>query len=239
MIIFPAIDMRNGKCVRLQQGRTEQETVYFEDPVAVAQHWEAEGAQWLHLVDLDGAMSSGSSNRIIAKRIFRNLRIPVQMGGGIRTMVDLQELLEAGASRVILGTAAVDDPKFLSEAVCRYADRIAVGLDARDGLLAIRGWSQIEGLEAFDFARQLAQNGVHRIVYTDIRRDGMLTGPNLEATQRMAEATGVKVIASGGVSTMDDLRELKKLEPHGVEGVIVGKALYEKRFSLGEALQCG
>ncbi len=238
MIIFPAVDIRNGKCVRLIQGCVEQETIYFEDPVAVAQEWESQGAEWLHLVDLDGAMSSGSSNRAIAKKIFKTLRIPVQFGGGIRKMSDLQELLEAGAKRVILGTAAVEGAAFLSEALARFSTRVVVGLDAKGGVVATHGWREVEKLEALQFARTLAQRGVQRIVYTDVSKDGMLTGPNFEATRRVAEESGLKVIAAGGISSLEDLSRLKQLEPCGVEGTIIGKALYDGRFSLKEALRC-
>jgi phosphoribosylformimino-5-aminoimidazole carboxamide ribotide isomerase len=237
MIIFPAIDMRNGRCVRLLQGRAEQETIYFEDPVAVAEQWQSEGAEWLHLVDLDGAMSSETHNRDIAKKIFQRLRVPVQFGGGVRSMSDLQELLEAGASRIILGTAAVEDIDFLSKAVARFSDRVVVGLDARDGLVATKGWKQVEQLEVLEFAASLSRKGLRRIIYTDISRDGTLTGPNLEATRRVAEKSSLKVIASGGVSSIEDLQRLRQLEACGVEGVIIGKALYEKRFSLKEALE--
>ena len=237
MIIFPAIDMRNGKCVRLLQGRAEHETIYFEDPVAVAEQWQSQGAEWLHLVDLDGAMSSGTDNRDFARKIFRTLRIPVQFGGGVRSMPDLQQLLEAGASRVILGTAAVEDVDFLSKALARFSDRIVVGLDARDGLVATKGWKQVEQLEVLEFAASLSRKGLRRIVYTDISRDGTLTGPNFEATRLVAERSGLKVIASGGISSLEELRRLKLLEVCGVEGVIIGKALYEKKFSLKEALE--
>jgi len=237
MIIFPAIDLRNGKCVRLLQGRADQEKIYFEDPQAVAEQWQAEGAPWIHLVDLDGAMSSGTDNRGIAKKIFQKLKIPVQFGGGIRKMSDLQELLEAGASRVILGTAAVEDEDFLSKALTLFSEKVVVGLDARDGLIATKGWKQVERLEVLEFAAGLSRRGVRWIVYTDISRDGTLNGPNVEATQRLAEKSGLRVIASGGISSLDDLRRLKPLEASGVEGVIIGKALYEKRFSLREALE--
>lgn len=239
MIIFPALDLRHGKCVRLLQGRTTDETVYSEDPVAVARMWEAEGASWLHLVDLDGAMSSGTENRALAKRIIKALGIPVQFGGGVRTMADFREMLEAGAGRVILGTAAIENSELLSEALILYRERIVVGLDAKEGWLVTRGWNQVERLEALAFAQALAKKGVLRAVYTDTLKDGMLAGPNLAATRLIAEGSGLKVIASGGVSSLEDLRSLKQLEPYGVEGVIVGKALYEKRFSLEEALECG
>ena len=236
MIVFPAIDMRNGRCVRLLQGCADQETVYYEDPLATAEQWQSDGAEWLHLVDLDGAMGSESNNRGIARRIFQALKIPVQFGGGVRSMSDLEELLEAGASRVILGTAAVEDADFLSDALARFSTRVAVGIDAWDGLVATKGWKQVGQLDALEFATSLIQKGLRRIVYTDISRDGTLTGPNLEATRRVAERSGLNVIASGGVSSLEDLLRLKPLEVCGVEGVIIGKALYEKRFSLREAL---
>lgn len=239
MIIFPAIDMRQGKCVRLLQGRAEQETIYFEDPIAVAQRWQAEGAAWLHLVDLDGAMSAGSGNRAIAKRIFGVLRIPVQFGGGVRSMEDVEEILEAGAARVIVGTAAVQNPEFLKEAVQRFSEQIVVGIDARNGQVATHGWNQVGSLEAVAFAQTLARSGVRRVVYTDIAKDGMLVGPNLEATQRLAVDSQLQVIASGGVGSLDDLRALRGLEPMGIEGAIVGKALYEGRFTLKEAIEAG
>jgi phosphoribosylformimino-5-aminoimidazole carboxamide ribotide isomerase len=239
MIIFPAIDMRQGKCVRLLQGRADQETVYFEDPAAVAHRWETEGAAWLHLVDLDGAMSQGSGNRAIAKRIFAALRIPVQFGGGVRSMHDVEEILGAGAARVVVGTAAVQHPEFLAEALQRFGERIVVGIDARDGRVATHGWNQVGSLEAVAFAEALARSGVQRVVYTDISKDGMLVGPNLEATKRLSADSQLKIIASGGVASLDDLRALRDLEIIGVEGAIVGKALYEQRFTLQEAIEAG
>jgi phosphoribosylformimino-5-aminoimidazole carboxamide ribotide isomerase len=239
MIIFPAIDIRQGRCVRLLQGRAEHETVYFEDPVAVAQRWEAEGAAWLHLVDLDAAMSEGSGNRAIAKRIFSALQIPVQFGGGVRSMEDVEEILDAGAARIVVGTAAVQHPEFLAEAVQRFGERIVVGIDARDGHVATHGWHHVGSLEAVAFAQTLARSGVQRVVYTDISKDGMLVGPNLEATSRLAADSPLKVIASGGVASLDDLRALRALETIGVEGAIVGKALYEQRFTLKEAIEAG
>jgi phosphoribosylformimino-5-aminoimidazole carboxamide ribotide isomerase len=237
MIILPAIDMRQGRCVRLLQGRTEQETVYFEDPVAVALRWEAEGAAWLHLVDLDGAMSGGLGNRAIAKRIFAALQIPVQFGGGLRAMEDLEEILEAGAARAVVGTAAVHHPEFLAEALQRFGERIVVGIDAREGRVATHGWNQVGSLEAVAFAQTLARTGFQRVVYTDISKDGMLAGPNLEATRRLATGSQLKVVASGGVASLDDLKALCRLENIGIEGAIVGKALYERRFTLKEAIE--
>jgi phosphoribosylformimino-5-aminoimidazole carboxamide ribotide isomerase len=239
MIIFPAIDMRQGRCVRLLQGRADQETIYYENPVAVAKRWEAEGASWLHLVDLDGAMARGSANRSIAKEIFQMLRIPVQFGGGVREMKDIDELLKAGATRIILGTVAVERPELLSDALQYYGEKIVVGLDARDGYVATHGWNNVEQMEATAFAKTLAQRGVRRVVYTDIMKDGMLVGPNLETTERLARESGLKVIASGGVSSLVDLHALRELEHVGIEGVIIGKALYERRFSLKDAIEAG
>lgn len=236
MIIYPAIDMRQGKCVRLLQGEANRETVYFNDPVSVAIRWEAEGAQWLHLVDLDGAMTANRQNRILAKQIIQRLNIPVQLGGGLRRMEDLEDIFSAGVSRAILGTAAVQDQKFLMAALERFEDKIVVGIDARDGQVATKGWQQLESLGVLGFAKSLAALGVRRLVYTDISRDGMLSGSNVTATRQVAEASGLAVIASGGVSSLDDLRQLKNLEACGVEGVIVGKALYEDKFTLAEAL---
>ncbi len=236
MIIFPAVDMRRGKCVRLVQGRAEHETVYSEDPRVVARRWCEQGASWLHLVDLDGAMVQGSHNRTIAREIFEALPIPVQFGGGVRSLSDIRELLAAGAARVIVGTVAVEQPELVEEALSRHPGQVVVGLDARRGRVATQGWNRLETLEALPFARDLARRGVDRIVYTDIGKDGTLEGPNLEATGQMARESGLKVIASGGVSSIEDLSRLKQLESSGVEGVIVGKALYEGRFSLEAAL---
>jgi len=237
MIIFPAIDLRRGKCVRLLQGRAEHETIYSDDPMEVALRWQGEGASWLHLVDLDRAMSTASENRRIAKEIIQTLVIPVQFGGGIRNESDLAEILDGGASRVVIGTAAFRDPEFLERAVQRHPDRIVVGLDAQNGFLATHGWNQVEKVEVLTFAKSLVQIGVQRVVYTDISRDGMLNGPNGVATEKLARETGLKVIASGGVSSLDDLRVLKPLGNCGVEGVIVGKALYEGKFSLADAIR--
>jgi phosphoribosylformimino-5-aminoimidazole carboxamide ribotide isomerase len=237
MIIFPAIDLRRGKCVRLLQGRAEHETIYSDDPVEMALRWQGDGASWLHLVDLDSAMSTASENRRIAKEIIRALTIPVQFGGGVRNESDLDEILNGGASRVVIGTAAFRDPEFLKRAIERHSDRIVVGLDARNGLLATHGWNQVEEVKALTFAKSLVQTGVQRVVYTDISRDGMLSGPNWVATEQLARETGLRVIASGGVASLEDLRVLKLLGSSGVEGVIVGKALYEGKFSLREAIQ--
>ena len=238
MIIFPAIDMHNGRCVRLLQGRIEDETIYSEDPVMVSQEWQHQGASWLHLVDLDGAMSANKNNRSLAQQIFKTLSIPVQIGGGIRSISDVQELLDAGAARVIVGTTAVQQPKILEELLKNFSNKIVVGLDARDGLVVTHGWQQVESLKAISFAQELSRLGVERVIYTDTSKDGMLKGPNLTEIRTLAKNTEIKVIASGGISSLEDLLQLKKIESLGVEGVVIGKALYEKRFSLGKALRC-
>ena len=237
MIIFPAIDMRQGRCVRLQQGRPETATVYFDDPIEVALTLEQQGAQWVHLVDLDGAMDASNNNQTLAKRIFKCLKIPVQFGGGVRHMETLEDLLAAGACRVILGTAAARDLAFLDQALSRFKEQLVIGVDARNGLVATKGWQQTEPLDALLFAGRLAEMGVKRIVFTDISRDGMLGGPNLTTTRQMAESSALKVIASGGISSLEDVKQIKLLESLGVEGVIIGKALYEGRFTLKQALQ--
>ena len=229
--------MRRGRCVRLLQGRPETATVYFDDPVAVALAWEQEGALWLHLVDLDSAMGDEGSNRTLAKAIFKALKIPVQFGGGVRSMGSLEDLLQAGARRVILGTAAVEDRDLLKRALSSYQGQIAIGLDVRDGMIATRGWQHTGAPPVLPFAKDLAKMGVSRIIYTDTSKDGMLDGPDLILTRQLAVETGLKVIASGGISCLDDVRQVKLLEPLGVEGVIVGKALYEKKFTLTEAMQ--
>ncbi len=233
MIIYPAIDLRGGNCVRLTQGDFDQTTVYSPDPLQMAKKWEACGASWLHLVDLDGARQEKSNNRKVICDIAKHISIPVQTGGGIRTMEDISELLENGVSRVILGTVAVKNPAFVKEAVERYGDRIAVGIDAKNGWAAISGWEEVSRVTAIDLALQMKEFGVRHLIYTDIATDGMLTGPNLSAMEQMAEAFGEGVIASGGVGSVSDL---KALVPTNVSGAIVGKALYTEKVDLKQAL---
>ncbi len=234
MIIYPAIDLRGGQCVRLQQGDYNQKTVYSDDPVTMAKKLESCGAKWLHVVDLDGAKQENSENRAIICRIAEALSIPVQTGGGIRTMADIDELLSCGVSRVILGTVAVQNPDFVAEATAKYGDKIAVGIDAKDGYAAISGWEEVSGKKAIDLALDMKEKGVRHIIYTDIATDGMLSGPNLSAMTQMAEVFGEGVIASGGVGSVDDLVALTKT---GVSGAIVGKALYTERVNLAEAVK--
>jgi phosphoribosylformimino-5-aminoimidazole carboxamide ribotide isomerase len=236
MIVFPAIDLRQGKCVRLRQGRLEEETVFSDDPVAMAERWASQGAEWLHVVNLDGAFGQASSNlRVVKEIISSNLQI--QFGGGLRTLADIEGALELGLARVILGTVAVEEPSLVAEAVNRFgADRIVVGIDARKGKAATHGWQEVSSVAAAELALRVKELGVERVVYTDIARDGMLSGVNVEATRELAQRTGLKIIASGGVSSLDDVRRLKEAEASGVEGVIIGQALYSGALDLREAI---
>ena len=231
MIIYPAIDLRGGKCVRLLQGDYDQTTIYSDSPVEMAKKWENLGARWLHVVDLDGARQE-ASNRSVICEIAKTLSIPVQTGGGIRTMEDIDELLSRGISRVILGTIAVKNPDFVAEAVAKYGERVAVGIDAKNGYAAISGWEEVSQWKAIDLALVMKAKGVKHIIYTDIATDGMLKGPNLAAMTEMATAFGPGIIASGGVGQTSDLVNLTKT---GVSGAIVGKAIYTGSVDLQEA----
>jgi phosphoribosylanthranilate isomerase len=232
--LFPAIDIRGGRAVRLTQGRAEAETVYDADPVGVAERFAAEGAQWLHVVDLDAAFDGEPRNRHLIADIVAATGIPVQASGGIRSMADLDASIGYGASRVVIGTMALEEPSFVAAAVAAHGVRIAVGLDAEGTTLKARGWTT-EGGDLFAALRQFSVMGVERFVFTDIARDGMLTGPNIERLAEVAEATHARVTASGGVSSLDDLRVLAAAHPQ-VDAAIVGKALYAERFTLPEAL---
>lgn len=231
MIIYPAVDIQNGQCVRLKQGKAEESTVYYTDPYEAAAHWVAEGAGWLHVVDLDGAFSGQSGNHGAIKRIV-SLGVPVQVGGGIRDMDRIRTLMDMGVKRVILGTSAVENPALVQETVNAYGEAIAVGIDAKDGHVATRGWQEVSEIQAVPLAVKMKEMGVTTVIYTDISRDGMLTGPNLPAMEEMVRGSGLSVIASGGVSKLDDIRTVMET---GVDGVIVGKALYAQRFSLRDA----
>ena len=238
MLIIPAIDLRQGKCVRLVQGRKDAATAYDSDPIAVAQSFEADGARMLHLVDLDSAFGERQSvNRDVAKRIINSVSIAVQFGGGMRTIADVEELTQAGANRVVIGTLAAEAPETLAMLVERFGPRIVVGIDSRDGQVMTRGWEKAGKIEAVELARCIAHLGVERIVYTDVSRDGMLTGPNIEQTCLIARESGLKVTVSGGVSSLQDIEQVRRTSAYGVDSVIVGKALYERRFTLKEALQ--
>lgn len=237
MKIFPAIDIRGGKCVRLTEGRFDKETIFADNPVDMAQKWLAQGAEFLHVVDLDGALAGKSVNLEIAVKISKTANIPVQLGGGIRTLENIEEVLSSGISRVILGSIAVKKPELVKEACKKYGDRIVVGIDARDGQAAVEGWGVTGGIGAEELARKMAEAGVARIIYTDISRDGTLSGVNIEATSSLARAANIPVIASGGVSGLTDILAVKSAEKDGVEGVIVGKAIYTGSLDLQEAIK--
>ena len=238
MIVIPAIDLRNGLCVRLLQGRKSEVTVYNEDPIAVAQEFAAAGAEMIHVVDLDGAFNeAGSTNRWVAKRIVETVNVPVEFGGGVRLLDDAQELSDAGLARIVLGTLAVESPSLLKAFVDRFSSKICVGIDARDGRVMTRGWETATPVMAVDLARAVVDLGVERIIYTDIARDGMLSGPNLEQTLAVVRAANVRVTASGGVSSLDDIKRLRDSGEPRLDSVIVGKALYEGKFKLEEAIR--
>ena len=238
MVIIPAIDLRDGRCVRLVQGRKDNTTVYDGDPVGIALGYEAHGAQIIHLVDLDGAFSDPNSrNRQVLREIISNISIPVQFGGGLRNLDQIAQVIELGVSRVVIGTLAVETPKSLDQALSLFgAGRLAIGIDARDGQVLTRGWEREGKISALELAKEVAAVGIERIVYTDVARDGMLTGVNVEQTSVIARESGLKVTASGGVSSLADITRLKATGEAGIDSVIIGKALYEGRFTLEEAL---
>lgn len=236
-IIYPAIDIRDGKCVRLQQGDYAQETIYNDSPVQVAKAWEEQGGQYIHLVDLDGAKAGHPVNDEIIGAIARQANVPVQVGGGLRTLADVERLLGLGVSRVIIGTAAINDQAFTEAVLAKYGDKVAIGIDARNGYVATHGWLNTSEVRAEDLARELAAKGAGTFIYTDISRDGMMQGPNVEGILSMAKASGKSVIASGGVTSLDDLLRLNVHSGSGIGGAIVGKALYTGNIALTEALQ--
>jgi phosphoribosylformimino-5-aminoimidazole carboxamide ribotide isomerase len=234
MIIYPAIDIKGGKCVRLQQGRAIDETVFGNDPVEMAQSWERQGARFLHVVDLDGAFEGQSPNEQIIRGITNAVSIPIQLGGGIRTMEKIKRFLEDyGIKRVILGTAAVENQELMRKAAEKYENRIAVGIDAKQGKATIKGWVQETDTSAADLALNVKELGIDTVIYTDIAKDGMMSGPNLKETREMIRKTGMSIIASGGISRLEDLQELKNI---GAAGAIIGKALYTGAINLPDAL---
>lgn len=234
MIVYPAIDMKDGKCVRLLQGRFDNVTVYSENPVEMALKWENMGAEYLHMVDLDGARSGKPKNLSVVSAIASRLKIPVQLGGGIRDLGTIDNILGKGIERVILGTSAVKNPGLVKEALKKYGSKIVIGIDAKNGMVAIEGWEQTSDFTAVDFAKRMKELGAKTVIYTDIATDGMLAGPNLKAMEEMVEAVGIDIIASGGVSKVQDIKNLKEV---GVAGAIVGKALYAGNIDLKEALE--
>jgi phosphoribosylformimino-5-aminoimidazole carboxamide ribotide isomerase len=231
--LIPAVDLKGGKCVRLQEGVAERSTEYSSDPVAMARHWEAQGATRLHLVDLDGAFSGQAAHLEIAKSIFRALKIPVQFGGGLRTLEQIETILSLGAERAIVGTVAVADPRIVEEAVRRHPGAVVVGIDAREGKVALRGWVEQTTLTAVEVARRMKDIGVERIIYTDVARDGMLSGMNYQEAENICRKTGIRVIASGGASSVEDIRAIWERRSCGIEGVILGRALYDGMIDFG------
>ena len=238
MIVIPAIDLKNGLCVRLMQGRKSEMTVYNENAVEVAKEFASAGAQMIHVVDLDGAFNERDSpNRAVVRRIVDAVEAPVEFGGGVRSLEDVQQLCDAGVARVVLGTLAAESPDSLKDFVARFSSKICVGIDARDGRVMSRGWEAATPVMAIDLARSVAERGVERIIYTDIARDGTLGGPNVEQTLAVVRAANVRVTASGGVSSLDDIKRLRDTREPLLDSVIVGKALYEGKFKLEEAIR--
>ena len=241
MIIYPAIDLRNGRCVRLAQGDPQAETVFSDDPAGTARRWAGLGAEWLHVVNLDGAFgdaAKAAKNVEALRAILEAVDVPVQFGGGLRSPADVEAALGLGVARVVIGTAALDDPALVQEGVARWGkERIALAIDARDGRVATHGWQQLSEVTALALARQMKALGIARVVYTDIARDGMLSGVNAAACAALAAESGLGVIASGGVASLDDVRCVREVEETGVEGLIIGKALYTGQVDLATALE--
>ncbi|MDO4277615.1 MAG: 1-(5-phosphoribosyl)-5-[(5-phosphoribosylamino)methylideneamino]imidazole-4-carboxamide isomerase [Lachnoclostridium edouardi] len=234
MQLYPAIDMKGGKCVRLTQGLFQNVKVYSDRPSDMARLWCSQGASFLHLVDLDGALAGRSVNEDAIKDIVKNVSVPTELGGGIRSREAVKNMLSLGISRVIIGTKAVENPEFIRDLIDEFGpEKIVVGVDAKNGMVAVEGWERVSSLTAEELCMTMKQYGVRHIVYTDISRDGMLTGPNVLATKDLTEKTGLDIIASGGVSSMEDLHHLAEA---GVQGAIIGKALYEERVDLRQAV---
>lgn len=234
MILFPAIDIRNGKCVRLIQGDYDKEIIYGDSPTEMALEWQRQGAEFIHLVDLDGAKTGDSSNKEAIRAIAQAVSIPVQVGGGIRSMDMIDAHIESGVSRIIIGTAAITNRPFLEEAVAKYGDKVAVSIDARHGLVATDGWTETTDTKAIDLLKDLEKIGVKTVVYTDILKDGMMQGPNFEELAAVDKACGIDIIASGGVSTEENIKKLREMNLYGA---IIGKALYEGNLSLEQLME--
>ena len=237
MIIIPAIDLKGGQCVRLSQGDMDRATVYSENPAEMAKTWQSMGAQRIHVVDLDGAVSGQPKNRDAIIAIVSAVSVPVQLGGGIRDIETIKEYFSCGIDRVILGTAAIKDPLFLEESCRAWPGRIIVGIDATDGMVCVQGWTEKTAMSVVDLVKKIEHLPLAAIVFTDIKRDGMLTGPNIESTAQLARSTHIPVIASGGVSRMEDIEALLTVEEFGVSGVIIGRALYTGNLDLRECIR--
>lgn len=238
MLIIPAIDLKDGRCVRLQQGRMESATVFSDDPVAMAKHWVDQGARRLHLVDLNGAIAGRPKNEKVIRGVVTSIgeQCQIQVGGGIRDLDTIESYLDAGVTYVVIGTAAVKNPGFLSDACYAFPGHIIVGLDARDGKVAVEGWSKLTGHDVVDLAKKFEDHGIEALIYTDIGRDGMMGGVNMEATLKLAQAIKTPIIASGGLNSLDDVVAIcHTLVPEGIVGTIAGRALYEGKFALKDA----
>lgn len=237
MVILPAIDLKGGKCVRLYQGDFNQSTVFSDYPEEMALKWQQQGAKHLHIVDLDGAKKGEPVNVFSIKKILDTVRIPIEVGGGIRTLENIEDMLDMGIERVILGSTAVSNPALIREAAREFGERVVVGVDAKHGLVAVDGWLSFSDLTVLDMAIEVGDMGISTIIYTDIAKDGTLAGHNAEATAELARQAGISVIASGGVASLDDIRALKAHESDGIEGVVIGRALYTGALDLAEALK--
>ena len=236
MIVIPAIDLKEGNCVRLEQGEMNRDTVFSDNPAEQALKWQEAGAELMHLVDLDGAFAGIPKNKAAIEAIIKAITIPAQLGGGIRDIATIEAYLSLGLSRVIIGTAAQRNPELVIEACQKFPGRIVVGIDAKNGMVAVQGWAELTDISAVDLAKKFEDCGVAAIIYTDISRDGMMGGPNLEATRALAEAISIPVIASGGVSSLKDIENLMAIEQSGVTGAITGKAIYTGAINLAEAI---
>jgi phosphoribosylformimino-5-aminoimidazole carboxamide ribotide isomerase len=239
MLIIPAVDIKGGRCVRLLQGREGSETIFSDDPSAMAARWEAEGAEFLHVIDLDGAFRKSPQNVEAIKRILHRVHTPIQLGGGIRDMDTISMFLELGVTRVILGTEAIRNPTMVEQACETFPGKIVVGIDARSGMVAVEGWTQTTEQRSVEVATRFDRHGLAAIIFTDIHKDGMQTGPNIEETKRIAKAVSTPIIASGGVADINHIKAVAELEPLGVVGVITGRALYAGTLDLRQALKVG
>lgn len=239
MLIIPAIDIKDGRCVRLFQGEMDKETVYFENPLDAARHWVEQGARFLHIVDLNGAVEGHPVHTREVEAICRDTGVPVELGGGLRSLEAVEEALNLGVERVVIGTAAYQNEEFLCALCKKFPGKIVVGIDARQGKVAVKGWKETTAMDAVELAKRCEADGASRIIYTDISRDGTREGVNIDDTLKIARSVKIPIIASGGVATLDDIRRLKPLENEGVDGVIVGRALYAGTVTLAEALTAG
>jgi len=237
MLIIPAIDIKNGKCVRLRQGKKDSETIFSNDPSEMAIRWEQEGAALIHIVDLDGAFNKSPQNLKAIEKILKTITTPIQIGGGIRNIDTIKMLIEMGVKRVIIGTEAIKNTDIIIEYCKQFPDKIAIGIDAKNGLVSVEGWTEDTNILAVDLAKKFENSGASAIIFTDIIRDGMHTGPNIDATRELAKAVSIPIIASGGVSTIDHIKSIYELKEYGVTGIITGRALYENTLSLCEAIK--